>query len=191
VEREATDGGARGSQTVILPRIAFALGELAEGLVRIPLMKLGRFRKGTQVIPLTRQLISEVVSNFRKRKARGLDVTAGDVVVDYEHASESPEVALGGLVPAAGWLREVEDGPDANGILWGLIELTNRARAAVAARELRYTSPFIQAMKVQGNGRTAGGHYYERGADQQAIPGVDARNRTERRVAGRGDRESE
>jgi phage I-like protein len=136
----------------ILPQIAFELGDLAAGLVRIPLMKIGRFRKGTQVIPLTRQLMSEVVANFRKRKARGLDETAGDVVVDYEHASESPDIAMGGPVPAAGWLREIEDGPDSNGILWGLIELTGKARAAVKARELRYTSPFIQGTldKVTG-----------------------------------------
>ena len=141
---------------MVWPRIAFALGELSEGLIRIPLMKLGRFRKANQVIPLTRQLMSEVVTNFRKRKARGVDNTAGDVVVDYEHASEDPAVAMGGIVPAAGWLREVEDAPDANGILWGLIELTGKARAAVAAKELRYTSPFIQEMKDKVTGEPQG-----------------------------------
>ncbi|MBZ5586476.1 MAG: phage protease [Acidobacteriia bacterium] len=101
--------------------------------------------KGQQVIPLTRQLLSEVVANFRKRKARGVDSTAGDVVVDYEHASESLKVARGGPVPAAGWLKDIESQPDANGILWGLVEFTETARTAIERKELRYVSPLIDS----------------------------------------------
>src|SRR5438094_613877 len=38
--------------------------------------------------------------NFEKRKN-------DQIVIDYEHASEAPEVALGGPVPAAGWIHEL------------------------------------------------------------------------------------
>src|SRR5438045_328868 len=102
-----------------MPRFIAALTGLAigaSGLTRVPLTKLGRYtkREGGRFIKfaITRQAMSEAVANFRK--------TPMDVVIDYEHASMTPEIAAGGLVPAAGWLKSIDDGPDVDGVLWGM-----------------------------------------------------------------------
>jgi phage I-like protein len=105
-------------------------------LVRIPLVILGRWAKGLQTFAITRADVTAIAENFRKRMN-------GELVIDYEHASERPEIAAGGPVPAAGWLREIEDTPDENGVLWGLAEFTERARALIAAAEYKYLSPAL------------------------------------------------
>lgn len=110
------------------------LAALAD-LARIPLAMLGRWIKGSQKFSITREDIRAMVANFRKRQA--------DTLIDYDHATATPEVAAGGPVPAAGWLKEVEDAPDAAGIWWGLAEFTVRARQMIEAGELRYLSPAI------------------------------------------------
>jgi phage I-like protein len=107
----------------------------AEGLVRIPLAMIGRWVKGAQKFAVTLQDIAAMVANFRKRE--------GDTVIDYEHASEFPEVAQGQPIPAAGWLKQVEDKPDERGIWWGLAELNERCRKMIEAGELKYLSPVI------------------------------------------------
>lgn len=52
---------------------------------------------------------------------------------------------LGGgeATPAAGWLKTIDDRPDANGVLWGGAEFTERAAKMLAAREYKYISPVI------------------------------------------------
>lgn len=105
-------------------------------LTRIPLAILGRFQKGSQKFAITKQTIFELVANFRKR-------LNGETVIDYDHASEFPEVAQGQPIPAAGWLKEIDDAPDAKGILWGHAEFTDRARALIEAKEYKYLSPAI------------------------------------------------
>lgn len=110
------------------------LGDVSK-LTRIPLAMLGRWVKGNQKFAITRETVKALVENLRKRKA--------DVVIDYEHASEFPELAKGGPVPAAGWLKQVEDGPDDRGVLWGLAELTQRAREMIERAEYKYISPAI------------------------------------------------
>jgi len=134
------------------PRIVVDLSDVAmaeEGLTRIPLMKAGRFVKGKQKFAITAQVMSDVVKNFRKRQA--------DVVIDYEHASMDPTIAMGDMVPAAGWLKEVEDGPDASGILWGKAEFTDKARKAIAAKEIRYISPELDStLRDKGTGEPQG-----------------------------------
>lgn len=114
---------------------AVQLGELAD-LVRIPLMKLGRWVKGAVKFAITPADVKAIVANFGKREN-------GEVVIDYEHASEFPDVAKGGPIPAAGWLREIDAAPDENGIVWGKAEFTQRAREMIAAKELKYISPAI------------------------------------------------
>jgi hypothetical protein len=117
------------------PRLGFplALADLREKLARIPLVMLGTWYKGSRKFSITRENIRNAVANFRKRKA--------DLVVDYEHASEYPEIARGEPIPAAGWLKSVDDGPDAKGILWGQAELTDDTRTLVEEKKLKYVSP--------------------------------------------------
>jgi phage I-like protein len=116
------------------PRLAMRLSGAA-GLVRLPLAILGRWVKGGQKFAVTRQTMSDIVANFRRRKA--------DTVIDYEHASEFPEAAQGQPIPAAGWLKEIDDGPGADGVLYGLAEFTPRAQELVRNREIKYVSPVI------------------------------------------------
>lgn len=120
---------------VVIALDRIALGDQASALVRIPLALLGRFVKGAQRFAITRADLATVVANFRKRQA--------DTVIDYDHASEFPETAQGQPIPAAGWLKQIEDAPDERGVLWGLAEFTERARAMIQAREYKYLSPVI------------------------------------------------
>lgn len=114
---------------------AIQLGELDE-LVRIPLLKLGRWVKGTLKFAITAADIPVLRANFSKR-------ANGQLVIDYEHASERPEVARGEGVPAAGWLHEIEERPDAQGILWGLAAFTTNARRRIQAGEYKFLSPAL------------------------------------------------
>jgi phage I-like protein len=133
---EACEGSAlTAAMTDKGPQYLVRLGELSEGLTRIPIAVLGRFVKGAQKFAITKGTLADVVRNFRARKA--------DTVIDYEHASEEPGVAAGGPVPASGWLKAVEDAPDENGILWGQAEFTPRAQEMVKGGEYKYLSPVI------------------------------------------------
>ena len=117
------------------PQFIAVLGEIAaEGFVRIPLAKLGRWFKGALKFAITRADLAAVVANFGKRKA--------DVVIDYDHGTEY-SAGSGQPVPAAGWLKQIEPEPDGQGVLWGLAEFTEKARAMLAAREYKYISPVI------------------------------------------------
>lgn len=103
---------------------------------RIPLAMIGTFYKGKQKFSITRADVEVIADNFAKRGT-------GNVVLDYEHASEFPEMAQGQPVPAAGWIVGVDRQPDADGIVWGTVELTTRARKLIAAGEYKYISPVI------------------------------------------------
>ncbi|MDO8433518.1 MAG: phage protease [Candidatus Binatus sp.] len=60
--------------------------------------------------------------------------------IDYDHATDfaAPE---GRPAPAAGWIRELHARA---GAIWGRVEWTARAAAAIVAREYRYISPVFQ-----------------------------------------------
>lgn len=122
------------------PRFLIALASVAlaegEALVRIPLAKVGTWWKGRQKFSFTAADFREIVANFRAKKN-------GEVPLDYDHGIEF-SAGSGDAVPAAGWLKEIEDGPDGDGILWGRAELTEKARGHVAAREYKYISPVIK-----------------------------------------------
>ncbi|HUO06432.1 MAG TPA: phage protease [Candidatus Binataceae bacterium] len=60
--------------------------------------------------------------------------------VDYDHATDFAAPA-GNPAPAAGWIRELTARA---GALWGRVEWTVRAAAAIAAHEYRYVSPVFQ-----------------------------------------------
>jgi cation transport regulator len=113
---------------------ALLLGDLEGGLKRVPIAMVGRRVKGSMKFAITLQDIHDMRDNFRKRSA--------PLMVDYWHESEikGPE---GGDIPAAGWLCEVEDEPDADRIWWGQVEFTDHARARIQAKETRYMSPAV------------------------------------------------
>lgn len=120
-----------------------------EGLKRIPICMLGTFYKGKQKFSIRRQDIAVLVANMAKREA--------DVVLDYEHASQYPDVAAGGPIPAAGWIKAVDPEPDAQGVVWATVEFTERARQMIAAREIRYVSPTLSwAARDKGTGEQQG-----------------------------------
>src|SRR5437867_3017601 len=72
----------------------------AQELYEIPIALTGSWVKGGREFSITSRDLETMARNFEKRKN-------DQVVIDYEHASEAPEVALGGPVPAAGWIHEL------------------------------------------------------------------------------------
>ncbi|HEX5411755.1 MAG TPA: phage protease [Terriglobia bacterium] len=134
-----------------------AAGE-GPGKVRIPLAVTGTWVRGSSRFSITGDDLESIVGNFRERQN-------GEINVDYDHASEMPEVAAGGPIPSAGRIVGI-DPPEMLGanselrmanrkddslfatrhsrfILWGWFEPTERARALVRNREYRYISPAI------------------------------------------------
>lgn len=105
-----------------------------DGMVRIPVSMVVRGYKGKQRFAVSASDLAQAVENFRKRKT-------GDLVIDYDHSTLS--AGDGDPKPAAGWLKEIDDAPDADGVLWGWAELTARGKAMVAAREYKYVSPVM------------------------------------------------
>ncbi|MBN8918892.1 MAG: hypothetical protein J0I31_25215, partial [Rhizobiales bacterium] len=75
---------------------------------------------------------------------------SAEIVVDYDHQSifaAVPEV--GGRAPAAGWIKELQVRPEG---IFGRVEWTAAAAAAIRGVEYRYLSPVFQhdkAGKVQ------------------------------------------
>jgi phage I-like protein len=117
--------------------LAAGAGEAA-GKVRIPLAVTGTWVRGRNKFSITPGDLESIVGNFRERQN-------GEINVDYDHASEMPEVAAGGPIPSAGRIVGI-DPPEARGrqtFLWGWFEPTERARALVKNGEYRYISPAI------------------------------------------------
>lgn len=131
-----------------------------EALARIPLAITGEWMRGPSRLSITLQDLEAIVRNFAER-------LNGEINVDYDHASEMPEVAAGGPIPSAGRIVKL-DSPEALGatgsgldagvganavrpnpnpqtrfILWGWYEPTERARELIQSREYRYISPAI------------------------------------------------
>src|ERR1019366_7597073 len=102
---------------------------------RMPIAQLGIRYKGKQKIEITRAMLSQVVANFQKRDT-------GEVPIDYDHAIEVA-AGSGPPVPAAGWIKSIDDTPDAKGILWGSVEWTPKAAKMIAAKEYKYISPVL------------------------------------------------
>lgn len=69
-------------------------------LYEVPIAVTGQWVKNGCEFSITTHDLAAMVRNFEKRKNE-------QVVIDYEHASETPQVALGGPVPAAGWIHEL------------------------------------------------------------------------------------
>ncbi len=134
----------------------------ANHLVRVPLAVTGKWMRGITPFAITLRDLEEIVRNFRERQN-------GEINVDYDHASEMPEVAAGGPVPSAGRIVKLDDplpagagvrpAPTRNGhfILWGWFEPTERARKLLKNREYRFISPAIDwAARSKLSGRPQG-----------------------------------
>jgi phage I-like protein len=131
------------------------------GLLRVPLAVTGKWVRGSTTFAITRQDLEDIVRNFRERQN-------GEINVDYDHASEMPEVAAGGPVPSAGRIVKLDSpevlgagdwglgeknqnqapstqppAPSTRFILWGWYEPTERARELLKSREYRYISPAV------------------------------------------------
>lgn len=77
--------------------------------------------------------LDSIVANFEKRKN-------SHIVIDYEHASEHPNAALGGPVPAAGWIHRLyKRGTQ----LWANVEWTPQAEGMIKTGEYRFFSPAL------------------------------------------------
>lgn len=73
---------------------------------------------------------------------------ATDIVVDYDHQSVfGVKDGVGATAKAAGWIKELQVRGDG---IWGRVEWTASAAAAIKAGEYRYLSPVIPHRKADG-----------------------------------------
>jgi len=122
-------------------------------LYEIPIAVTGSWVKHGRRFQITLEDLTTMALNFSKRKNE-------QIVIDYEHASETPEVAQGGPIPAAGWIHHLESGkresaagsrgdasldsrlpgPDS---LRALVEWTPEAERLIQQGAYRFFSPAI------------------------------------------------
>ncbi|HEV2177363.1 MAG TPA: phage protease [Terriglobia bacterium] len=144
-------------------------------LHEVPVAVAGSWVKNGQKFSITHQDLLDMVRNFAKRKN---DM----VVIDYEHASEQPQVAQGGPIPAAGWIHSLQvssqlhptagakngraqsgGGSPAGTYLTALVEWTPEAKQLIEQAQYRFFSPAIdwaaqdkESGKPQGATLTSG-----------------------------------
>jgi phage I-like protein len=71
--------------------------------------------------------------------ATELRAGSAELVVDYDHQTQFSAVpGVGGLAPAAGWIKQFDARPDG---LYGRVEWTDKAVQSIRAGEYRYISP--------------------------------------------------
>ena len=116
-------------QVIMLDALPAADGA---GLIEIPIAVIGQWKRGEQEFAITSADLQHMAANFSKRKN-------GEINIDYDHASEMPEVARGGPIPSAGRIVKLRS----NGALHALIEFTARALELIRNREYRFVSPAI------------------------------------------------
>jgi phage I-like protein len=115
-------------------------------LYEIPIAVTGTWVKNDREFSITTQDLADIVKNFEKRKNQ-------HVVIDYEHASEMPEIARGGPIPAAGWIHSL----CANGGLKAMIEWTPDSQEMIKKGQYRFFSPAIDwAAKDKETGEPQG-----------------------------------
>jgi len=115
----------------------------AAGLVEFPVAVVGNWKGAAREFSITSQDLASMAANFAKRKNR-------EINVDYDHASEMPEVGRGGPVPSAGRILGLRvDGRHSAvdskslGVLLAKLEFTARALELIRNKEYRYVSPAI------------------------------------------------
>ena len=122
--------------------LCFATGEIAKAPEWIELLPAGAVIQGRdgRVFRRTAQGDAEILKRLRD---------FGDVVLDWEHASEV-KAPQGDQAPAAGWLVEFEFRA---GALWARVAWSASGRASVENREYRFVSP---ALLLAGDGTVVG-----------------------------------
>jgi phage I-like protein len=117
--------------------------QLREIAVAVP----GSWVKGDHKFSIKKEDLGDMVRNFEKRKN---DM----IVIDYEHASEDPQVARGGPIPGAGWIHKLRLGgngsadlqvgmPASRPALHALVEWTPQAEEMLRTGQYRFFSPAI------------------------------------------------
>lgn len=142
-DKGVVTASAAGKPNPELHHMAWLLSELTpiqrDGklLYKVPICVTGSWVKGTHKFSITDETLNDIVKNFA---AKG----NGQVVIDYEHASEDPSVARGGPVPASGWIHGLQK--ESVGSLPGLtalVEWTPEAKAMLDGGAYRFFSPAI------------------------------------------------
>lgn len=117
-------------------------------VVEIPICIAGTWVKGDHKFSITSKDIDSMIDNFEQR-------ANGQTVIDYEHASEMPEMAKGGPIPAAGWMhglrkRKISDprSKELVDALSALVEFTPKAEEMLGNGEYRFFSPAIDWSKT-------------------------------------------
>ena len=122
-------------------------------LYEVPIAVTGSWVKHGRRFEITPEDLAAMVVNFNKRQNE-------QIVIDYEHASETPEVAHGGPIPAAGWIHHLECGNRESGFgrgedapplsplptpnsLRALVEWTPEAERLIQQGAYRFFSPAI------------------------------------------------
>jgi phage I-like protein len=133
---------------IALAACTFALPALddASATVEIQLTPAGVFRPSDNR-PMTvdawridAAVAARVIERFKAR--------TNDPVLDYEHQTLNAETN-GQPAPAAGWIKDLvwHEGRG----LFAVVELTQRARALIAAKEYRYVSPVFRYDNATGD----------------------------------------
>ncbi len=134
-------------QAVLLNGPGTPLPSAAGEFHEIPIAVTGSWVKGEHKFSITTQDLADIARNFEKRKN-------DQVVIDYEHASEMPEIAKGGPIPAAGWIHQLRVGSNGAGrdlslqttttaMLYAQVEWTPDAAAMIQGGKYRFFSPAI------------------------------------------------
>jgi phage I-like protein len=115
--------------------------QLREIAVAVP----GSWVKGDHSFTIKKEDLADIVRNFEKRKN---DM----IVIDYEHASEQPEVARGGPIPGAGWIHQLAVSDQRSAIsrlkadscvLTAFVEWTPQSEEMLRTGQYRFFSPAI------------------------------------------------
>lgn len=122
---------------IVTPTPAGVTPHCPESRLReITIAVTGAWVKENNQFLITARDLARIRANFEKRKNE-------QIVVDYEHASEMPEIAKGGPIPAAGWIHGLQLRSDDAGKLTALVEWTPQATKMIHNGEYRFFSPAI------------------------------------------------
>ena len=154
---EASEGKGRpavrslgeGRIAVLLAGLGKSVEVAGKATHEIPICVTGTWVKNSHKFSITADDLADMVRNFEKRKN-------DQVVIDYEHASEQPEVARGGAIPAAGWIHALtltpalSQGERGNraavgegATLLAQVEWTPEAARMIQSGQYRFFSPAI------------------------------------------------
>ena len=101
----------------------------------IQILPLGTIKHAEGSFKVTPEVVEDCIRQFESK--------ANDLVVDYEHQTQTGKEA-----PAAGWIKKLHN-RGAKG-LWATVEWTARATERLKNGEYRYLSPVVLVSKATG-----------------------------------------